>query len=128
MNDGNDLFRGAGSKDAVETATLPDAVSSAYDIRHAAKCTPVSPIGVVLLDDRALYRDSLRALIQSVDPLLEVTEAASPADVPALVQDSSVPMVLFANIVGAGQERHGHTGLHLLKQHDVLWIGVRIVA
>lgn len=105
MTESNDLLRGVAAKTKVETTTLPDAVSNPYHIQLAGKCTPVSPIGVVLLDDRLLYRESLRTLIHSVDPLLTVTEAATPAEVPALVRDSSVPMVVFANIVGAGQER-----------------------
>jgi DNA-binding NarL/FixJ family response regulator len=105
MDDSNDLPCDVAIKIKVKTRNLPDAASSGFNLQHAGKCTPVSPIGVVLLDDRALYRDSLRTLIHSVDPLLTVTEAASPAEVTTLIHESSVPMVVFANIVGAEQER-----------------------
>ena len=88
-----------------EGKALRKAVPNPSDPQTPATCTPYSPLNIVLVDDRQLFRESLRALILSVDSYLTVTEAGSPTEVPQLIQDMDFSSVIFANIVGTESER-----------------------
>lgn len=102
MNKYEKFHSKTGNDQNSEGAALPDAAPNPSGPPVGACCLPGTSFRVVLLDDRQLTRESLRALIHSLDPNLTVAEAASPADVPQLIQNADLASVVVANIVGTG--------------------------